>query len=194
MTDLTKPWKPSHPEVVLRLRENLPKLGIKVVDYAAEVKISVGQDLERSIDLVTIAGYRIRGNKRGNALVLYEVKTDPSGLFRVIFGALQQVSMYSLALGNPDLYVRREDSKAKLLNSLYYKKYLVIQKALWEERKELSDQEIQKLGEVLVSWEVGIITYDDRWRFREDREFGYPKEELTWYLGKTVRKKKLEKK
>ena len=197
MTNLAKSSKPSHSDVVHHLLDNLDKLGIKRVKregYLTEVRMCLGQDLEGFIDLVTIGGYRVRGNKRGTTLVLYKVKTDTSGLFRVIFRALQQVSMYQLALRNPLLYVKEEDKIEKLSNSLAYKKYLVIQKALWEEERGFSDEEKERLGELIVLSEVGIITYDDRWKFREEREYGYPKEEPTEYLGKTVRKKKLEKK
>lgn len=194
MTNLAKPWKPSHPDVVHRLLDNSDKLGIHYVDYITEVRMHIGQDVERQIDLVTIGSLRTRGEKQGNFLILYEIKTDPSRLFRIVLGAIEQLRMYSLALNNPPLYVVGEDRIEKLSHSFGYRQWLVIQKALWEEREGLSEDELEKLGEILALWNVGIITYDAKWKFKVDEEFGIPQEEPTEYLTKTVRKKRAEKK
>lgn len=194
MTNSTKPSKPSHPDVVHRLLDNLDKLGIKRADYLSEVKMRLGQDVERQIDLVTIRGYRTRGEKQGNVLTLYEIKTDTSGLFPVVIRALQQLSMYSLALNKPRLYVVDEDKIKKLSNSFGYRRYLVIQKILWDELEDLSEAEEEKLDEILYHWKVGIITYDSKWKFKEDKFHGYPEEQPTGWLAKTVRKKRSEKK
>lgn len=190
MANATKPWKPSHSDVVNRLRDNLGKLGMKVVDYLTEVRMRLGQDVEGQIDLVTIGGYRIRGGKRGNILTVFEAKAEPSRLFRVVFDALQQLSMYSLALNSPHLYVVGEDKIDKLSNSLGYQRYLVIQEALWDERTGVSEADLEKLSEILVLWNVGIITYDSKWKFRIDKDFGNPEEESTDYLAKTAKRRK----
>ncbi len=190
MADTTKAWKPSHPDVVHRLLDNLDKLGTKAVDYLTEVRISLGQGLVNQLDLVVMSGYRTRAGKRGKVMTLYEVKTEPSGLFRIILGALQQLSMYHLALNHPALYVIGEDKIEKLSDSLGYRQYVVIQEALWGETEELSEDELEKLSELLVLRNVGVVTYDSRWRFRLDKFFGKPDEEQTDWLANTAKRQR----
>lgn len=190
MANVVTPWQPVHDDVVHRLRDKLGTLGIKVVDYLVEARLRLGQDMKCKMDLVTIAGSRTRGGKKGNVVALFEVKTEPSQLFRVVFQGLQQLSMYELGLGNPSLYVVGEDKQEKLVNSLAYRKYLVIQKALWDEWDGLSEEEREKLSEILDKWNVGIITFDAKWKFRLDRWFGKPREEETSYLVKARKRQK----
>ena len=190
MTNVATPWQPVHDDVVHRLRDNLDKLGIKVVDYLVEARLHLGQDMKCRMDLVTIAGSRTRRGKMGNVVALFEVKTEPSQLFRVIFQGLQQLAMYELGLSNPNLYLAGQDKQEKLSNSLAYRKYLVIQKALWDELDDLSEDDVEKLSEVLDKWNVGIITFDAKWTFRLDKAFGNPAEEETEYLVKAKKRQR----
>lgn len=190
MANETRPWKPLHSEVVKRLCDNLDKLDIKYADYLTEVRMHVGQDVNRQIDLVTIGGHRTRETKRGNVLTLFAVKVEPSQLFRTVVDALQQMSLYELALLDPSLYVVGEDRIEKLSNSLTYRRYLVIQRASWDEQKDLSEDEVEKLSEILALQNIRIITYDSKWKFKLEEPFGHPKEETTHYLGKAVKRQK----
>ena len=190
MANVATPWQPVHDDVVHRLRDQMGTLGIKVVGYLVEARLRLGQDMKCRMDLVTIAGSRTRGGKKGNVVTLFEVKTEPSQLFRVVFQGLQQLSMYELGLENPSLYVVGEEKQEKLANSLAYRKYLVIQKALRDEWDSLSEEEREKLSEILDKWNVGIITFDAKWKFRLDRWFGKPCEEETDYLVKARKPQK----
>lgn len=189
MANVVTSWQPVHDDVVHRLRDNLGTLGIKVVDYLVETRLRLGQDMKCRMDLVTIAGSRTRRGKKGNVVTLFEVKTESSQLFRVIFQGLQQLSMYELGLENPSLYVVGQDKQEKLSNSLAYREYLVIQKALWDEWDGLSEEEREKLSEILYKWNVGIITFDAKWKFRLDRWFK-PDEEDTSDLVKARKRQK----
>jgi len=185
-----EPWKPSHSDVINHLRDNLGKLGIRVVYYLTEVRLHIGQDMTGHIDLVTVGGYRTRGDRQGNVLCLFEVKAEPSQLFRVVLRALQQIDMYSLALEHPSLFVVGEDKIEKLSNSLAYQQYLVIQEALWDEQADLSESDLERLQEILDSFDIGIITYNSKWKFKLDKYWGKPGERETPYLAKTVKRKK----
>ena len=178
--------QPVHDDVVHRLRDSLPKLGIKYVQYLAEAKLRLGPDVQRRMDLVTIAGIRTRGGRKGTIVNLFEVKTEQCQLFQVVHQGVQQLSVYELGLANPSLYVVGEAKQQMLENSLAYRKYLVIPQALWDEWDDLSDEDVEKMSEILALRNVGIITFDTKWKFRLDKVFGNPSEEETPYLGKAV--------
>jgi hypothetical protein len=200
MTNLVKPWKPTHADVVHRLLDNLDKLGIKRRDYASEATVRIGPSVKGRLDLVVIGRPRIRGNERGNVLTLFEVKTEPYGLVPVVWLGIQQLDMYSLALDHPDMYVKGQENIDKLSHSLAYRQYLVIQKALWDEFENLSEDDRSRLETVLDDYYVGVITFDNKWIFKLDEYIGKPQERETHSgkpmrdKGKTVRKKKAEKK
>ena len=187
MAKATVTGQPVHADVVHRLRDSLPKLGIKYVQYLAEAKLRLGQDMKGRMDLVTMSGSRTRGGKKGTVVNLFEVKTEQCQLFRVVHQGVQQLSVYELGLANPSLYVVGEAKQQMLENSLAYRKYLVIPQALWDEWDDLSDDDAEKMSEILDLWDVGIITFDTKWRFKLDKWFGKPREQETSYLVKAAR-------
>lgn len=186
-------FKPNHDTVLLKLKDNLKKLGFKKVDEESGIRVLIGPGVEGKLDLVVVLGYRTRGNRRGNALVLFEVKTEQRGLFPIVWKGLTQLDMYSLALERPDLYTFKESDRATLSNSLYYKAYLVIQKSLWDEVKELSASDKEKLKKLFWFHSTGIITYDEQYRFREVKDYGCPEDLSTEYLGKKIKRERIEK-
>jgi hypothetical protein len=68
----------------------------------------------------------------------------------------------------------------------------VIQGALWDELDDLSEEEKEKMLEILDKWKMGIITFDAKWKFRLDKLFPAPEEEDTGYLLKARRRQKGE--
>ena len=188
MTVSGKRWKPNHDTVVLKL-PNQKKLGFKKVDEKSGIRVVIGPGQEGQLDLVVALAYRTRGKLRGNAHILFEVKTEHSGLLPTVWKALQQLDMYRWALEDPDLFTVKESDKAWLSNSLAYRKYIVIQKALWEEEKGLSERDQEKLLTLLDRYCVGIITYDEKWRFSLEKRYPLADEQHTEHLGKTVTKK-----
>lgn len=194
MANTEESWKPSHTDVLTRLLKNLDKLGITAIDHLTEVRIVFGQDKEGRLDLVTIGRKRTRKGKQGNIVTLFEIKTEASRLFRVVADGVQQLTLYELALNNPDLYITEQEKVKKLSNTLAYKNYLVIQQALLDEWEDLSEHEWEKFSEILAFFNVGIITYDNKWKFSIDKNISEAQEEDTEWLTKRVVKAKINKK
>jgi hypothetical protein len=166
MASEAMPWKPPHSEVVKHLCDNLGKLGIKYIDHLLEVRTHIGQDVNHQIDLVTTGDFRARGAMRSNHLTVFVVKSEPSHLFRTVLDALQQVSLCEFALLNPSLYVVGDNKMEKSSNGLVCRQYLVIQRAIWDEQKGLSEDEAEKLRIIIALRSAKIITYASKWRFK----------------------------
>lgn len=170
---MSKVWRPSHSDVMIRLLEREQAENSYVRDYLEGLEFNFG-DVTTRADLVLIESGRSVRAGRGKTLVLYEIRTESRGLMPVLYESCRQIELYRLGLRYPRTFVSDPEKAEKIGGSLSFKVYIVLDDDVWFERVLFHRRHLDKMDKLLKHFEAGIITYNKNWKFKSDsRYFGF---------------------
>jgi len=144
-----------------------------VRDYLEELDFDFGAVKARA-DLVLIESGRSVRAGRGKTLVLYEISTESRGLMPVLYESCRQIELYRLGLKYPRTFVSDPEKAERIGGSLSFRVCVVLHDDVWFERVLFHKGYRDKMDKLLKHFDVGIITYNKNWKFKNDsRYFGF---------------------
>lgn len=170
---MSKVWRPSHSDVLSKLLEREQAENSYVTDYLTELDFDFGAVKARA-DLVLVESGKSVRVGRGKTLVLYEIRTESRELMPVLYESCRPIEFYRLGLRHPKTFVSDPEKAEKIGGSLSFRVYIVLHDDVWFERVLFHKGYRDKMDKLLKHFDVGIITYNKDWKFKNDsRYFGF---------------------